>query len=189
MNKIAVIDIETTNFQGRGGLIVEVGIVSLDLDTGDVVEEFNSLVREEEFSEAHTEGTFGWVFKNSDLTYEDVDNALSFTKVSPLIQAVLDKFPLGVTAFNKRFDLNFLRDRGLIIPKELPCIMLTAKDPVNVLGKYGKPKWPKVTEAWAHFFPDTPYDEAHRGLDDAKHEAMITYKLYQLGLFTVGEEQ
>ena len=33
--KILVVDIETTNFLQRGGLIVEVGIVELDTETGE----------------------------------------------------------------------------------------------------------------------------------------------------------
>lgn len=32
-------------------------------------------------------------------------------------------------------------------------------------------------------FGNTGYIEAHRGLDDAIHEAKIVYKLYQMGEF------
>jgi len=35
------------------------------------------------------------------------------------VQEVLDQYPLGCTAFNKKFDFGFLKDRGLKI-KELP---------------------------------------------------------------------
>jgi len=40
-------------------------------------------------------------------------------------------------------------------------------------------KWPKVEEAWEHFFPDQPYVEQHRALDDALHEAKIAYAISQ----------
>ena len=43
-------------------------------------------------------------------------------------------------------------------------------------------KWPKVTEAYKFFFPESEYDELHRGADDAFHEASIVYELHKLGL-------
>ena len=46
-------------------------------------------------------------------------------------------------------------------------------------------KWPKVQEAWEHFFGDTGYIETHRGADDAFHDADIVMELYKLGVFKV----
>ncbi len=43
MKEIAVIDIETSGFQKQGGLIVEIGIVALNLKTGKIINEFNSI--------------------------------------------------------------------------------------------------------------------------------------------------
>ncbi len=43
-------------------------------------------------------------------------------------------------------------------------------------------KWPKVEEAYKHFFPESEYVELHRGADDAFHEADIVYELHKLGL-------
>lgn len=182
MKKIAVIDIETTGFQNQGGLIVEIGIVGLDLETGDIKNEFDAIVKEAEFSDRHIRSPFGWVFQNSDLNYEDVSLANSLESYITEIQTILDKYPLGATAFNKQFDFGFLKSRGLII-KELPCIMLTATDVVNLPPNpgYNTPKWPKVEEAWEYFFPNKNYVEAHRALDDARHEALIAYELYKLG--------
>ena len=51
--------------------------------------------------------------------------------------------------------------------------------------KNGYLKNPNVEEAFKFFFPDIQYSEKHRGLDDAKHEAMIVYKLYQMGVFKI----
>ena len=50
---------------------------------------------------------------------------------------------------------------------------------------YSNYKWPSVEEAWKHFFPNVPYVEQHRGADDAKHEALIVYELYKMGVFVV----
>ena len=43
-------------------------------------------------------------------------------------------------------------------------------------------KWPKVEEAWKHFYPEIEYVELHRGADDAFHEADIVFALHKLGL-------
>ena len=59
MDKILVIDIETTGFQKQGGSIVEVGIVELDLETGKAEIIFDSLCRESILSERHFEEPMG----------------------------------------------------------------------------------------------------------------------------------
>ncbi len=104
----------------------------------------------------------------------------------PEIQSIFNNYSLGATAFNKQFDFGFLKSRGLLI-KELPCIMLSATSLVNLPPNpgYTTPKWPKVEEAWEYFFPNTEYIEAHRALDDARHEALISYELYKRGEFEV----
>ncbi len=182
MKEIAIVDIETTGFQNQGGLIVEVGIVGLNLETGTITDEFEAIVKENGFGEKHAKKPYGWVFQNSDLKYEDVLMADGLSKLLPEIQTILDKYVLGATAFNKQFDFGFLKSRGLKI-KELPCIMLTAAPVVNLPPNPGfsQAKWPKVEEAWKYFFPNTAYKEAHRALDDARHEALIAHELYKLG--------
>ena len=186
-NKILSLDIETTGFFGQGGSIIEIGIVDLDLDTGEITEVFDSLLREERLTDEHGEKPFGWIFKNSDLTLEEVMDAPLAKDIFPVVQVLLDCYPLGCTAFNKKFDFGFLRDRGLKI-KELPCPMLLSTNICKIKNRYGY-KWPKVEEAFSHFYPDIEYTEKHRGLDDAKHEAMIVYALYQLGVFVVDGEK
>jgi hypothetical protein len=65
--------------------------------------------------------------------------------------------------------------------------MLSAAPVVNLPPNpgYRDPKWPKVQEAWDFFFLRSDYLEAHRALDDARHEALIAYELYKLGKFRV----
>ena len=186
MKEIAIVDIETSGFQNQGGLIVEVGIVGLNLETGNITNEFDAIVKENGFGVKHAKNPFGWVFQNSDLKYEDVLLADDLSIMLSEIQSILDKYVLGATAFNKQFDFGFLKSRGLII-KELPCIMLTAAPVVNLPPNsgYSQPKWPKVEEAWKYFFPNIVYKEAHRALDDARHEALIAYELYKLGKYVI----
>lgn len=184
MKKILILDIETTGFLNQGGSIVEIGIVELDLDTGEIKEVFESLVREKILTGKHREEPFGWIFRNSDLTVEAVRNAPGAEKVFMEVQDILDKYPLGCTAFNNRFDFDFLKSRGLKI-KALPCPMILSTDICRLPNRNGHSgyKWPKVEEAFKYFYPDIEYIEKHRGLDDAKHEAMIVYSLYELGVF------
>jgi len=186
MNKILVLDIETTGFLNQGGSIVEVGIVELCLKTGKTEIIFDSLLKEDILTARHREEPMGWIFRNSDLTPDEVRNAPPASEVLIKVQKILDDYPLGCTAYNKQFDFGFLKNRGVHI-NELPCPMLLATDVCKLPNKYGYDnyKWPSVEEAWRHFFPTIQYNELHRGADDAKHEALIVYELYKLGVFAL----
>ncbi len=183
MKRILVLDIETTGFLKDDGSIVEIGIVELNLDTGEVTEIYDSVCREEMLRQRHRDG---WIFKNSSLTVEEVRNAPSFVKVKQEVQNIINRYPLGATAFNNKFDFDFLKNRGITFLRELPCPMKIATPICNIPFANGKgTKWPNVEEAYAHFFPDVEYKELHRGLDDAKHEAQIVYELYKMGHFKI----
>lgn len=188
MQKILIIDIETTGFQTDGGAIVEVGIVSLDLDSGGIETLFDSVCREEILTARHREPPMGWIFHNSTLTIEMVREAPLLSDLLPEIQNIINEHPLGATAYNRAFDFNFLESRGIAFGNKLPCPMELAT-PICKLPSlhpsHGRYKWPKVEEAWAHFFPGEEYVELHRGADDARHEARIVYELYRRGCFEV----
>jgi len=184
--KILVLDIETTGFLEQGGAIVEIGIIELDLDTGETTTLLDTLLKEDILTAKHREHPMGWIFRNSDLKPEDVRNAPPAMYVLSNVQSILNSYELGCTAYNKSFDFGFLKDRGILI-KELPCPMLIATQICQLPNKYGYPgyKWPSVEEAFSFLFPDVDYKEKHRGADDAKHEAMIVYELYKRGLFKI----
>jgi len=178
MNKIAIVDIETTGFLNRGGLIVEIGIASLDLQNGEISELYHALVKEEGFDETHRNS---WIFKNSNLTHSEVMSAKPLE--SKKLQEIFNKYP--ATAYNKKFDFDFLKSRGLKI-RELPCPMILATPICKLPGPYGY-KYPSVQEAWDIFIGEE-YTEEHRGLDDAMHEARIIWELIQQGIFPIGGE-
>ena len=184
--KILVIDIETAGFQNQGGCIVEVGAVSLDLDSGEIVEVFNSLVREDSLSAKHRDDSkYNWIFQNSDLTPEMVRNAPSEHEVYPKLQELIHQFPNGVTAFNRNFDIPYLESRGLKFMKLLPCPMVKLTNIMKLPSSRGY-KWPKVTEAFPFLFPEvTDYDEAHRGASDARDEALIVLEMYKRGWYEI----
>jgi len=177
--KIGIVDIETTGFLGQGASIVEIGIAGLDTRTGEINKLFHSLCREDGFSE---KDSVAWIFQNSDLTMEAVLEAPTLDEIKDGIQAVLHSTDAN-TAYNKKFDFDFLRSRGFDIGRELPCPMLLSTPICKCPPfRYGTYKWPKVEEAWRFYFPDAPYMEAHRGLDDALHEARIVFELFRRGL-------
>lgn len=175
MNKIIVLDIETTGFLDKGGLIVEIGAVLLDMPSGKYIKHIDTLVKEDGLNKRdHADS---WIFWNSDLHFDDVLQA------NPLpvedIQKLFRKFP--VVSWNTAFDMPFLASRGLRF-QELQCPMKGSTDFFCIPGKtsgWRGYKWPKVEEAWELLFPDKPYTEAHRALDDAIHEAKIIHELYK----------
>ncbi len=187
MDKILVLDIETTGFLKEGGSIVEIGIVELNVETGETKIIFDSLCRERILTARHREEPFGWIFRNSDLTVEEVRNAPDFDDIKAQVQAIISSYPLGATAFNKPFDFDFLKDRGLKFPKELGCLMRLSTPICKLPNQngYGSYKWPTAEEAFNHFFPEIEYTEKHRGADDAEHEAMIAAKLYGMDILKV----
>ncbi len=163
-------------------LILEIGIVKLDLETGDTKINFDSHVREPTFGDKHKSS---WIFKNSDLKFEDVEKAPLLEELKQEIQEIFHK--CYITAFNKSFDLGFLKARGFEFPDELPCIMLTSTNICRIPSRYNRRgyKWPSAQEAWDFFFPNSDYIEKHRAADDAIHEAKILYEIYRKGLYPI----
>jgi DNA polymerase-3 subunit epsilon len=175
-NEIVVVDIETTGFLQQQGLIVEIGMVKLDLNSGRRTIIYDELVREDGFDETHQNA---WIFQNSDLCFRDVlkANPLDYNR----LQELFDQYP--ATAYNKRFDFDFLSDRGIRI-NELDCPMKLSTPLCKLPGYYGY-KWPTVQEAYDFFFENNGYVERHRAGDDALHESAIVWELYKRGIFQV----
>ena len=182
MNKIIVVDIETTGLNPNSDLILEIGIIKLNLDTGDTKLIFDSYVKEPALGDEHSNC---WIFENSDLNFEEVKNGPLLDDLIQELQEIFLKY--SVTAFNKSFDLGFLKSRGFKFPNELPCIMLTSTNICKIPSRNprSKYKWPKAQEAWDFFFPISNYIEQHRAADDAFHEANILYEMYQRGLYSL----
>lgn len=183
MSHILIVDIETTGFLNKGGKIVEIGIAELDLETGNRKILFDQVMHERPITMA--EVADAWIIKNSSLTVEQVQNSKQLIEYKKEIQEILYRYHKGATAFNNKFDFDFMEDRGFVFPRKLPCPMLLATDICKLPGKYGSYKWPKVQEAYDFFFGKTDYVEEHRGADDAMHEAEIVYELYKRGIFKI----
>lgn len=179
--KILILDIETTGFLDKGGKIVEVGIVELDLENGKKEIIFNEVCHEKGITLEEISNS--WIVQNSDLNINLVKYSGTLESKRNRIQYILDSYKLGATAFNNAFDFGFLENRGFVFPKKLPCPMKLSTDICKLPNPRGGYKWPKVEEAHLHFFGDIGYVEKHRGADDAFYEADIVLKLYQDGIF------
>lgn len=180
--RILVIDIETTGFLKEGGKIVEIGVVDLCLNSGDKKIVFNKVIRP---GLSRDEISKTWIVENKYMTVDEIINGINFNYIKDQLQDLINAFPHGATAFNKNFDFDFLKSYGISFPKELKCPMIESTD-ICKLPKTGKAafypgyKWPKVEEAYKHFYPNSNYIETHRGADDAFHEADIVLALHKL---------
>ncbi len=184
--KIIVIDIETAGTKGRidydSDIIVEVGIVGLNLETGERKIIYDTLVNQG-ITEAHRNS---WVFKNTDIKFEDVQKAPPLD--TERIQFLLDNYK--ATAYNKQFDFTFFKKNGLKVD-ELPCPMLLSTNICKIHHRNGRSgyKWPKAEEAYNFFcrseITDDDWVELHRAADDALHEAEIVQELYLRGIFKI----
>jgi DNA polymerase-3 subunit epsilon len=180
--KLAVIDLETTGF-APGDCIVEIGVVELDLETGQTEVLIDMPVREGQFTrEAHGRS---WIFRHSTLEVSDVLGATSWRNARRELAWVLDKY--AVTAFNKAFDFRFLIHRGLEPKRHLPCPMMVASEVLRLPGVSGSCKWPSLEEAWRHYFPGDGYIEQHRAFDDAVHEALLIKAMHVAGDYRIEE--
>ena len=184
LNSIAVVDIETTDLKPENGFIVEIGIVKLNLETGATEILFDSLMKEPKFDEKSRNS---WIFSNSDLKFDDVIMAPNLIDLKQDIQKILNGYLL--TAYNKAFDFEFLTAKGFLIKKEVADIMETAKNVCKIIKPNGELKNPKFQEAWNFFFPHKFYIEKHRALDDAFHEALVLFEMYQRGHFIINSNK
>lgn len=183
MSQILLLDIETTNFQNKGGKIVEIGIAELDTETGDIKKLFDEVTHEDGITRKEVENS--WIVKNSDLTVEMIRTSKNLKHYKKVIQEILYRHFKGCTAYNNVFDFGFMGSRGLIFPKRLPCPMKLMTPVCKIPSSFKKNdyKWPTAQESYDFLFPGTGYVEKHRAYDDAHHEAEIVFELIKRGVF------
>ncbi|MDD5700454.1 MAG: exonuclease domain-containing protein [Dehalococcoidales bacterium] len=173
--KIFVVDTETDNVKPQYANILEIGLASVDLSTGETELLWDTLV--------HPPGLEWWCdcwfMQHSRVDPEQVRSAPTMEEMKYGVEAYLSLWP--VTAFNLHFDQQVLFRHGVKIPTTWPCLMLTTKDILKLPGRYGDYKYPKFSEAWQYFFPDEPFEEKHRAGHDALAEAKLALALYQRG--------
>lgn len=178
-NKILVLDIETTGFLNANGKIVEIGICELDITTGATKLLFDSCVHETGITREEVQNS--WIVQNSDMTVLEVQHSPNLETVREKVQKILNRYELGATAFNSKFDFDFLESRGFSFPRKLACPMQILTPIMQLPAKSGRSgfKWPNVSEAMSIYLGVKGYIEQHRGGQDALDEAKIVFKLIQ----------
>jgi len=179
MNEIIVLDIETTGLSPKQDYILELGIVKLNLENGEIIELFNQVFKDPNLGDEHYKS---WIFENGFLKKDEIENAQPMSLYFNEIQSILNPFKGRIMAWNRDFDKEFLNKNGFDLGEDILCPMKTSTNFFKLKGSYGRYKWPKAQEAWDILFPNNPKIEKHRGLDDSKMEAEIIYELYKRGV-------
>lgn len=176
--KILVVDIETTGFYPSDA-IVEIGITLVDTKTKKSKLVFDEVIKEDKFSKRKHKNA--WIFQNTTLTVEDVEKAKSLEHYRPKLQKLFDQYCM--TAYNKSFDLRFLRKAGFEI-KDIKCLMKGATEHSKLKDKNGRVKKPSVEEIYNQFFRTKKniYYEEHRAGADSLDEAKILLHMVKLKL-------
>jgi len=174
--EIVIVDIETTGFYNSDA-IVEIAVALVDTKTKQSYLIFDNVVKDKKFSPAKHSNS--WIFKNATLTLDDVMRAKPLEDYLDELQKIFDKYPM--TAYNKPFDLRFLRACGLKI-NDIDCLMKKATQYSNYADKNGRVKKPSVEEIYNQFFviDGQVYIEKHRAGADVMDEARILLHMVDL---------
>ncbi len=178
--KIVVVDTETTSTDPGVANIMEVGIATADLHSGEVNLLMDSLVCPDCPEDLWRTC---WFMEHARLDPRKILGAPRFEEIAPLIDRCFAVGP--VTAFNLGYDWQVLKRHGVTPSLVLPCLMLLTKDILKLHGRYDDWKYPKFAEAWEYFFPNEPLEENHRAGHHAMHAARMALALYYAGYFGI----
>jgi len=176
-SSILVVDLETTGLNAGFDDIVEIGIAKLHLETGKVSKVFDQVIKPKRDYDR-----YAWVFRNTSLTPEMVDDAEPLeTYFRELYSFLANNL---VCAYNAPFDVGFLRANGFDCPEVAIDPMDICTNILKIEHDYYGYKYPKFQEAYNHYFGYDGYSEAHRAYDDAKHEAKLIFEMIRRGDYT-----
>ncbi len=179
-HKIAIIDIETTGFNPLKDRIVEIGIVELDLSTGEKKILFNSVVKDSNYNSSKYYNNL--FLKDISIDPIEIEKARPLEFYRDILQLIFNCYK--ITAYNNRFDFRFLENRGFNIPRKLMDIMNFCQ---RIIPKGNSLKFEEVYR----YFYNTPqnkikeilsnpnYVSLHRAIDDVIHETELLFYLIQ----------
>lgn len=183
MTEIYIVDTETTGLNGADydDKIVEIAICKLNTKTKQIKEVFEAIVGQELSTFKKT----AWIFNNSDLTPEMVENGPSATQVINIVKKTL-KNKL-VTSFNTGFDFDRFLDKepwNVSYKKLMPCIMLSATGPCAIENTYNHHgyKWPSLQEAYSILVVNGKSEHngvSHRAMADTYQSAQVLLRLIE----------
>lgn len=165
-----VLDIETTDLDPNCGHLIEVGIARVDLERQKAFAEYGSVIS----CKLNADERQAWVFRNSDLTPEDVESS-PHTGWGICNDIQWHYMPRGVfTSYNQDFDFLWLDEKWRLKPRLTLDIMEAVQD------HYGRRL--KAEAAYRYYCPENParlpdLNEDHRALSDAVMESYILLAL------------
>jgi len=184
---VYVVDTETTGLFGAPkDKVVDIAVCKVTLGE-DKVENIYSSVVGHDTGKWDDELRRSWIFENTDLTLDMVNNAPPESQVAEEVSKILKG--ANVTSFNFQFDFDkFLyRQPWSLRPNVVPfrCVMLASKDVCKIPGLYEDYKWPKLDEAYRIIVKGDPAGikgvQSHRALSDAIMASHILLELQRTG--------
>ena len=181
---VYVIDTETTGLTGAPkDKVVDIAICRVTLGESTVKEIYSSVVGHDT-SGWSNDLKRSWIFENTDLTLEMVNNAPPEEQVVREVTEILKGS--NVTSFNVAYDLDKFLYRppwslhGRFIP--FKCIMLASRDVCKIPGIYEEYKWPKLEEAYRMIVKkDIAGKQTHRAMGDALMASEVLIALHNKG--------
>ncbi|MDO5861237.1 MAG: 3'-5' exonuclease [Thermoplasmata archaeon] len=190
-DEILVLDTETTGLDGAPrDLVVDVGICRVSLRDGTVEDVYSSVLGydTDEWDDYLREA---WIFQNTDMTLEMVEEAPPALDVIADVRRILRNQP--VTAYNTGYDFTkFLYEdpwcmRGWFV--ECADIMLAATQVCKIPSEYyGRQyKYPKLDYAYAKIVDGDPAGihgvQDHRALSDARMASHLMIAMSRNGQY------
>ena len=194
MNSIYVIDIETTGLQGYPkDLVIEIAICEVNLIQKKVSTRFNSLVGHDT-TQWDSLKKNAWIFDNSDITLELVQEAKSQQKVALEVQKILSG--KIVTSYSTNFDFAgflFYPPWSLesVVQEVFDCIMLSSANYCKIESEFGNYKFLTLAEAYNIICEGKSTlikVQTHRALDDALMASYILLELVRQGHINIKKE-
>lgn len=105
------------------------------------------------------------------LAMASFNNMLKTAKLAVAHNLAFDNNICGI-AYNRLNKPNQLKEMDKY------CTMQSSIDVCKLPGRYGKPKWPKLQEAYVHFF-NREFEGAHNAMNDVEACAEVYYKLQE----------
>ncbi len=190
-DEIYVLDTETTGLFGAPkDVVVDVGICKVSLERG-TVEDVYSSVLGYDTDEWDDYLKNAWIFENTDMTLDMVEEAPPALNVIADVRRLLRKKP--VTSYNTEYDFGkFLYEepwsmRGWFV--ECCDIMKAATDVCKIPSEYyGREyRYPKLDFAYAKCVEGDPAGingvQDHRALSDARMASYLMIALYENGRY------
>lgn len=184
---VLVLDTETTGLQGAPrDLVVDIGICEMSLEDG-TVEELYSSVLGYDTSDWDDYLKDAWIFQNTDMTLEMVEEAPPAMDVIDHVRRILRG--RMVTSYNTGYDFGkFLYEepwsmKGLFV--ECNDIMKAAKDVCRIPGDFygGDYRYPKLDYAYSKLVEGDPAGihgtQNHRALSDAMMASYLAIAMHR----------